>query len=109
MIIVEPREKRNLRASIDHLAMYLVCVAPIVAKRAKNLCNIFGEGDGVRLSIVPCLDGGQNFSILLNQRGELEHKITAICRREVSPRRILEGGPGCFYCGVDIVLRRSVN
>ena len=47
-------------ASVDGLAVELVGVAGVVAEGGGDLGDVFGEGDGVGLAVVPSFDCGKS-------------------------------------------------
>lgn len=69
----------------DSLAVELVGPAGVVAEAVDDLFEILVDRDGVRLAVVPGLNGGEDVLVLLYQVGQLVHEDAAVTAGQVTP------------------------
>ena len=79
------RVRQFVRACIDDLAVDLVRVASIVSQSGGHFGHIFVECNAVWFTIIPCLNGGEDFLFAVNEVGELCKEIAALSGGEVTP------------------------
>ena len=82
---------------VDDLAVDFVCVATIIAKGAADFGEILVQSNRVGFAVVPGLDCSKNFSVGVNEVGELDHHVPSVCRCHVTPGGVLE----CLASGSD--------
>jgi hypothetical protein len=77
----------HVRGDIDSRTLDLVGPASIIPDAGSNGANIsLCQGDG--LAIVERLNGGEEFEVLLDELGQLEHVSTALSRGHLLPRAL---------------------
>lgn len=89
--------------------MQFVGPASVVAKTIDDFLQIAIEGIAVWLAVVPGLNGGKEFSVLLNEVSETEHEKSALAAGHVPPGFMVESSPGGSNGLVNVLCARSFD
>lgn len=73
------------RADIEDLTKILVGKAGVVSQDGDDLLDVLGQGCGIGLAVVQALNGGKDFSILVDEVRELGHETTALGAGQALP------------------------
>lgn len=93
---------------VNDLALDLVCPTTIVSQAAGAGGDIDIPGHAERLAIVQSFNGGEEISILLEEFGKLEKKLSTVLGCLLPPWTI-EGFTGSSNGDVDVLLRGLLN
>lgn len=68
-----------------------------------------GHEDAVVITVIPCVNRGEELLVLLDQIGQLRHENALVGARHQPPRVKLQCGVGGLHCPVNIFCARCVN
>lgn len=89
--------------------MQLVGPASVVAKTIDDLLQIAIQGIAIWLAVVPGLNGGKEFSVLLDEVSETEHEKSTLAAGHVPPGFMVERSPGSSDSLVNVLCARSFD
>ena len=94
---------------VDDLAKDLVGVSSIVTDCLSGLGQVVIEGNGIWLSIVDCLDGGERSAVILDELGQAVHQLAAVNTGQLAPRRAIQSSASRLDSLIDVLGGSCVN